>query len=119
MNTNELSVKMGASFYLFVTHSNIGNCWLPIYSDYIEPAKLAASEPPLVVSDALRLRCRGHLLVTLIQLEKKCMAPSAVMSKSPYFDRVSYKPPKEKGSRGTAQSKYRRCEVSSKNINPH
>ena len=71
----------------------------------MEPAKLAASDPPLVVSVALRLRCRGHLLVTLMQLEKKCMAPSAVMSKSPYFDRVPYNPPNENGSRGTGSKR--------------
>ena len=42
-----------------------------------------------------------HFVVTLRLEVKNSIAPSAVMSMSPYFDFVPYSPPNEKGSRGT------------------
>jgi hypothetical protein len=47
------------------------------------------------------LRFRGHLDVTLMRFEKNSIPPSPVISMSPNLDRVPYKPPNEKGSRGT------------------
>lgn len=104
---------------------------LSLSLNYICPAKLAASlgSSMLVVVDAwwcpfpfdttvvdpfFRLFLRemdpltiGHLLVTLMRFEKNSMAPSPVMSMSPYLLRVPYNPPKEKGSRGTGILKVR------------
>lgn len=67
---------------------------------YMVPAKFAWSVAPFPfeASDGF---VKGHLLVTLIRLEKNSTPPSPVMSISPYLLWVPYSPPKLKGSRGT------------------
>mmetsp|Transcript_27320 Transcript_27320/g.42924 ORF Transcript_27320/g.42924 Transcript_27320/m.42924 type:complete len:134 (+) Transcript_27320:69-470(+) len=85
----------------YVVHSQLSK-------PYILPAKLAWSVPPFIIappsctpttySGTVGL---GHLLVILIRLVKNSIAPSPVISMSPYLDLVPYNPPNEKGSLGT------------------
>jgi hypothetical protein len=83
--------------------------WDSVYAvvAYICPAKLAVSVgrgPLMVDTSPCGLLLRevagldiGHLLVTLIRLVKNSIAPSPVISMSPYLLLVPYKPPNENG----------------------
>lgn len=64
------------------------------------PLMTSRSAPDDSIS-LVALRFRGHLDVTLMRFEKNSIPPSPVISMSPNLDRVPYKPPNEKGSRGT------------------